>query len=44
MLDESGRVVHTLAPAGDMDRMAQRERQVLELKQEVEKLKDLARA
>jgi len=44
VLDESGRVVHTLAPAGDMDRMAQLERQVLELKQEVEKLKDRARA
>jgi hypothetical protein len=40
VLDEHGRVVHTLPSTGDMDRLAELERQVLELRQEVQKLKD----
>jgi len=44
VLDERGRVVHTLPSTSDMDRMAELERQVLELRQEVQKLKDRARA
>ncbi len=44
VLDERGRVAHTLPSASNIDRMAELERQVLELRQEVQKLKDRARA
>ncbi len=44
VLDESGRVVYTLPSADDLDRITELERQVLELRQELEKLKDRARA
>ena len=43
VLDEHGRVVHTLPSTDEMDRMAELERQVLELRQEVQKLKGRAR-
>ncbi len=43
VLDESGTVVHTLLSTHDTDRMADLERQLLELKQEVETLKNGAR-
>ncbi len=40
VLDEHGRVVYTLPSTGETDRMAELERQVLELRQEVQRLKD----
>lgn len=42
VLDEHGKVVYTLPSARDIDRMAELERQVLELRQEVKKLKERA--